>query len=195
MPFKLSIEADNLVTALAALQGVTRALTEETGPVVTSDQAPSDIVQHPELPFSNGVENSDQAELGRRVEEAAGANAPLVEPEPAPAPKKRGRPPKASHPVQPVVVEDIEPPPEVITEEEEPEAEGAVDAPEPQADAPTGVTEQMLRDLVRDAMDEHGIPKTLLWMGKAGYQHVRDIPPAEYDQVYAILKSRGVLDA
>jgi hypothetical protein len=183
MPVKISIEADNLEVVQAMLIGMTRALAEETGPAVLSDQAPSDIVQHPELPFSKGIE--------AWVEEAPD---PLPEavPEPvveaAPEPKKPrtkrsladGRKPKIA------LVEDIEPPPEVLTEEDEAEAEGAVDAPEPEPE-PAGLTEQQMRDKVRDLMDVEGIPATKVLLRKAGYTQVKDVPPEDRSRVYAIL--------
>jgi hypothetical protein len=182
MPFKIMIEADNLGIAQAALAGVVRALAEETGPAVLSDQAPSDIVQsvaEPELPFANGIEEW--------VDAAPDPVAAEPTPEPAPEPKKRGRKPKAA---APVVIEDIEPPPEVVTEEDEPEAEGAVDAPEPEP-ANDGVSAEMLQEKVREIMDEHGIPAAIALLGKAGYKKVSQVPPADYDRVYAILIERA----
>lgn len=195
MPFKILIEADNLAIAQAALNGVVRALAEETGPAVTSDQAPSDIVQNEdqaELPLAQGAEC--------KVDEGFGTDVKLIGPSPVPPPvqwpapvaepKKRGRKPK----LVPAPVEDVEPPPEVITQEEEPEAEGAVDTPEPEPET-TGVTEAQLRETVREIMDAKGIPAAIEMLAQAGYKQVKDIPPADYDRVHALLKSRDVLDA
>jgi hypothetical protein len=177
MPVKISIEADNINMVQAVLIGMTRALAEETSPAVTSDQAPSDIVQHPELPFEDRIVAPTLVE-------------PAVEPAVAPAKeqKKRGRPPKASHPVKPVQVEDVEPPPEVITEEEEHEAEGAVDAPEPE---PEGITVAKIRETVNAIMNEKGIPVAIKLLAEAGYRQVSDIPPVDYDRVHTLLKAAG----
>lgn len=182
MPFKLMIEADNLGIAQAALAGVARALAEETGPAVTSDQAPSDIVQ-----------NEDQAELdltdGALANLITEVHAAVVEPVPeaVPEPKKRGRKPKL---VAVPDVEDVEPPPEVITEEDEAEAEGAVDAPE-STPSPSNMSMAELREAVREIMDAEGIPEAIARLAKAGYKQVKDVPPADFARVHAILQVKA----
>jgi hypothetical protein len=177
MPFKIMIEADNLGIAQAALAGVARALAEETGPAVFSDQAPTDIVQV-ELPLC-------QTPLDLNAVFPQGEAEPEPVPEAVPEPKKRGRKPKLA--VVPEPVEDVEPPPEVVTEEDEAEAEGAVDKDEPEPET-TGISEAQLRETVREIMDERGIPAALKLLAKGGYKHVKDIPPADYDRIHAILK-------
>jgi hypothetical protein len=186
MPVKISIEADSISMVQALLTGMTHAIREELADLaVTSDQAPSDIVQHPELPFPNGIEKWVD-EMPDQVAAQPALPAAAVQTHPAEtAPlKKRGRKPKLA------IVEDVEPPAEVITEEDEPEAEGAVDTAEP-APETTGVSEAQLREVVRAIMDEEGIPVALQLLAKAGYKQVKDIPPADYDRVHAILKANA----
>jgi hypothetical protein len=184
MLVKLSIEADSIDMLKAALLGITGASAED--PAVLSDQAPSyrsgepdpSIVQHPELPFANGIETwVDEDQMPPELPAAAVQTHPA---ETAPL-KRRGRKPKLA------IVEDVEPPPEVITEEDEPEAEGAVDTPEPEPET-TGISEAQLREEVRAIMDEEGIPAALKLLAKGGYKHVKDIPPADYNRIHAILK-------
>jgi hypothetical protein len=187
MPVKISIEADSISMVQALLTGMTHAIREELeDPAVLSDQAPSDIVQHPELPFEPASDTT--VAIPRKEVEAA---LQAAEPEP----KKRGRKPKL---VAVADVEDVEPPPEVVTEEDEPEAEGAVDTPEPEPKAlselsaqTTGISEAQLREVVRGIMDAEGIPAALALLAKGGYKHVKDIPPADYGRVHAILKAKA----
>jgi hypothetical protein len=199
MPVKISIEADSIDMVQAMLIGMTRAIAEETGPAVLSDQAPSDIVQQTELPLQQPVLTADAepAPATGNFPESLRAGLNTVfppdkeEPEPQPEQKKRGRKPKLVAVPEPI--EDVEPPPEVITEEDEPEAEGAVDKDDP-APETTGVSEAQLRASVREIMDEFGIPAALKLLAKGGYKHVKDIPPADYDRIYAILQ-KGVSHA
>jgi plasmid stability protein len=181
MLIKLSIEADSIDMLKAALLGITGANAEDTSPVVLSDQAPSDIVQHPELPFANGIEEwVEEAPDQVAVQPALPAAATQTHPAEIAPLKKRGRKPKLA------VVEDIEPPPEVLTEEDE--AEGAVDTAEPEPET-TGISEAQLREVVRNVMDTEGIPAALALLAKGGYRHVKDIPPADYDRIHAIVKA------
>jgi hypothetical protein len=185
MPFTLMIQADSLDIARAALSGVVRALAED--PEALSDPAPSDIVQH-QAELSFAVPDAVPASEGQLAPPALPAAASQTHPAETAPLKRRGRKPSAKPSLvrELAIVEDVEPPPEVITEEDEPEAEGAVDSPEPEPET-TGVSEVQLREKVRSIMDEDGIPAALLLLGKGGYKHVKDIPPADYDRVYAIL--------
>lgn len=210
MPVKISIEADSIDMVQAMLLGMTRAIAEETGPAVLSDQGPSDIVQV-ELPLcrpaltanaepapkrsvfpdslrpglTTMLAGYDEAsEPDQEAPPALPAAATQTHPAEIAPLKKRGRKSKLA------VVEDVEPPAEVITEEDEAEAEGAVDTAEPEPET-TGVSEAQLREVVRGIMDEEGIPAALALLAKGGYRHVKDIPPADYTRVYGILKAKA----
>lgn len=189
MPVKISIEADSIDMVQAMLLGMTRAIAEETGPAVLPVQAELPLCQTADAVPLDGTGRSSFPQslvAGLDAVFPQGEAEPEPVPEAVPEPRKRVRKPKLAA----VPVEDVEPPPEVVTEEDEVEAEGAVDTPEPEPEA-AGVSEAQLREVVRGIMDADGIPAALTLLAKGGYRHVKDIPPADYGRVYAILKAKA----
>jgi hypothetical protein len=185
MPVKISIEADSLDMVQAMLLGMTRAIAEETGPAALPVQAELPLCQTADaVPLDRTGRSSFPQSLvdGLNTVFPQSETDPEPVPEAVPEPKRRGRKPKIA------LVEDVEPPPEVLTEEDEAEAEGAVDTPEPEPET-TGISEAQLREVVRNVMDTEGIPAALALLAKGGYKHVKDIPPADYDRIHAIVKA------
>jgi hypothetical protein len=179
MPFTFLIQTDNIAIAKTAMKGMIHALDEE--PEVLSDQAPGDIVQHPELPFMNSIEEWVDA-APDQMPPALPAAATQTHPAEVEPLKKRGRKPKEVA----APVADIEPSAEVLTQEEEPEAEGAVDTAEAEP-APAGITEEQLRKKIKAIMDTKGMKAATARLVEIGYKAVSQVPPSEYARVHAAL--------